>query len=116
MLTPTGRYLLHADTATLWDRVTGTLIPTDAAEAGAAEILLMLLVTGKSPAYGSPVVADILTGEGWSTEGGPVTGRLYFLHLVEKRNLSAETRLTPTGRVAAITALRQHAHQPRNRP
>ena len=88
----------------------------------------MLLVTGQAPAYGSPVIADILTGEGWSTDDGPVTaraawwlagevgGRLDFLHLVEKRNLSTATRLTPTGRVAAITALRQRAHQPRNRP
>ena len=108
--------------------MTGTLIPVDAAQAGAAEILLMLLVTGTSPAYGSPVLADILTGEGWSTDSGPVTpreawwmagevnGRLNFLHLAEKRNLTTQTRLTPTGRVAAITALRRHAHQPRNRP
>jgi hypothetical protein len=128
LLTPTGRDLLHTDTATLWDRVTGTLTPTDPAEAGAAEILLMLLITDQSPAYGSPVLADILTGEGWSTDDGPVTprqawwmagevnGRLTFLHLVEKRNLTTQTRLTPAGRDAAITALRQHAHQPRNRP
>ena len=47
--------------------MTGTLIPTDPAEAGAAEITLMLLLTDQPPAYGSPVVADILTGEGWRT-------------------------------------------------
>ena len=74
LLTTRGQQLLKADTPTLWDAVTGTLIPTEPAQAGAAEILLMLLVTDQAPAYGSPVIADILTGEGWRTEdGGPLT-------------------------------------------
>jgi hypothetical protein len=89
----------------------------------------MLLLTDRPPSYGSPVVADILTGEGWRTEdGGPLTargtgwmtgevhGRLDFLHLTEKPSLTARPALTPTGRAAAITALRQHAHRPRNHP
>ena len=89
----------------------------------------MLLLTDQPPSYGSPVVADILTGEGWRTQdGGPLTaggtgwmtgevhGRLDFLHLTDKPNLTTRSALTPTGRAAAITALRQHAHQPRNRP
>jgi hypothetical protein len=129
LLTTRGQQLLNADTPTLWDAVAGTLIPTDPAEAGAAEITLMLLLTDRPPSYGSPVVADILTGEGWRTkDGGPLTargtgwmtgevhGRLDFLHLTEKPNLTTRAALTPTGRTAAITALRQHAHQPRHRP
>jgi len=47
---------------------------------------------------------------------GEVHGRLDFLHLTEKPNLTTRAALTPTGRTAAITALRQHAHQPRHRP
>ena len=129
LLTTRGQRLLDADTPTLWDAVAGTLIPTDPAEAGAAEITLMLLLTDRPPSYGSPVVADILTGEGWRTEdGGPLTargtgwmtgevhGRLDFLHLTDKPNLATRSALTPTGRAAAITALRQHTQQPRNRP
>ena len=128
LLTTRGQQLLNADTPTLWDAVTDTLIPTDPAEAGAAEITLMLLLTDRPPSYGSPVVADILTSEGWRSEdGGPLTapgtgwmtgevhGRLDFLHLTDKPHLATRPALTPTGRAAAITALRHHAQQPRNR-
>ena len=89
----------------------------------------MLLLIDQPPSYGSPVIADILTGEGWRTQdGGPLTadgtgwitgevhGRLDFLHLTGKPNLATRSALTPTGRAAAITALRQHTQQPRNRP
>jgi hypothetical protein len=129
LLTTRGQQLLDSDTPTLWDAVVGTLIPTDPAEAGAAEITLMLLLTDRPPAYGSPVIADILTGEGWRTEdGGPLTasgtgwmtgevhGRLDFLQLTEKPTLTARSPLTAAGRAAAITALRQHAHRPRHQP
>lgn len=128
-LTPRGRQLLDADTATLWDAVTGTLIPTDSAEAAAAETTLMLHLTGPPPAYRSPAVADILTGEGWrSTGGDPLTadaagwltgtvhGRLHFLDLTGRPTLTHHPALTDTGRAAAITALRQHAHRPRQHP
>lgn len=127
-LTTRGQQLLNADTTTLWDAVTGTLVPTDPAEGGAAETLLMLLLTDQIPTYGSPVVADILTGEGWRTEDGdPLTargagwltgevhGRLDFLKLTEKATLTTHSALTPTGRTAAITALRHRAYEPRNR-
>jgi hypothetical protein len=129
LLTTAGQQLLDADTPALWDAVAGTLIPTDPASAGAAELLLMLLLTDQPPSYGSPVIADILTGEGWRTEdGGPltergtgwmtgtVTGRLDFLRLTEKPTVTTRSALTPTGRAAAIIALRRHAHQPRQRP
>ena len=129
LLTTRGQQLLDADTPILWKAVTSTLIPTDPAEADAAEITLLLLLTNQPPGYGSPAVADILTGEGWRTEGGgPLTargtgwltgevhGRLDFLHLTEKPTLTTRSGLTPTGRTAALTALRQHAHQPRHRP
>ena len=129
LLTTRGQQLLTADTPTLWDAVTGTLIPTEPAQAAAAEILLMLLVTNQAPAYGSPVIADILTGEGWRTAGGgpltadgtgwltgTMTGRLESLNLTERPNLTTRSALTSTGRIAAINALRQLAHQPRNRP
>lgn len=129
LLTTRGQRLLDADTPTLWDAVAGTLIPADPTEAGAAEILLMLLLTDRPTHYGSPVIADILTGEGWRTEdGSPLTargtgwmtgevgGRLDFLHLTEKPTLTMRSALTPTGRTAAITALRRHAHRPRQQP
>jgi hypothetical protein len=128
LLTTRGQQLLTADTPTLWDAVTDTLIPTDPAEAGAAEITLMLLLIDQPPSYGSPVIADILTSEGWRTQdGGPLTGsgtgwltgevhgRLDFLHLTDRPHLATRPALTPTGRAAAITALRHHAQQPRNR-
>jgi hypothetical protein len=67
--------------------------------------------------WGSPVVADIITGEGWGTDdGGPLTdrnagwmtgevyGRLDFLHPTEKPTLTTRS---------ALTALRQHAHRRR---
>ena len=129
LLTNHGRQLHDADTATLWTAAVETLIPTDAAHAAAAEMVLMLLLTGPPPAYGSPAIADALTGEGWRTEdGGPLTangtgwltgevhGRLEFLHLTDKPTLSSRSALTSSGRIAAITALRQQAHQPRHRP
>jgi hypothetical protein len=40
-------------------------------------------------------------GPSWLT--GEVTGRVGFLNLTQKRNLTTQTRLTPTGRTAAIT-------------
>ena len=88
----------------------------------------MLLLIDQPPSYGSPVIADILTSEGWRTQdGGPLTGsgtgwltgevhgRLDFLHLTDRPHLATRPALTPTGRAAAITALRHHAQQPRNR-
>lgn len=85
--------------------------------------------TGQPPAYGTPAVADILTGEGWRTSSGapltphgtgwltgPVHGRLDFLRLTGKATPSHHAPLTGTGRAAATTALRQHANQPRNHP
>ena len=47
---------------------------------------------------------------------GEVYGRLESLHLTGKPTLTSRSDLTPTGRTAAITALRHHAHQPRHRP
>ena len=90
----------------------------------------MLLLTGQPPAYRSPIVADILTGEGWRNhdDGQPLTpdgtgwltgelfGRLEFLRLTERHHLSHRSPLTPTGRAAATTALRRRAHAPRNHP
>ena len=128
-LTPRGRDLLNADTPTLWEAVTGTLIPTDPAQAAAAETTLLVLLTRPPPAYRSPAVADILTSEGWRTGSGepltadrtgwltgPAYGRLDFLHLTGKATLTHHAPLTDIGRAAATTALRQQAHQPRHRP
>jgi hypothetical protein len=131
LLTTRGRHLRHADTATLWAAVTAALIPTEpaeAAEAAAAEIMLMLLVTGPPPRYDSPTVADALTGEGWTTDAGPLTrdctgwltgplfGRLDFLGLQDKPTLTGRSPLTPAGHAAALKALRHRAHAPRQHP
>jgi hypothetical protein len=129
LLTTRGRDLKHADTATLWTAVAETLIPAEVGEAAAAEIVLMLLLTGPPQGYRSTAVADALTGEGWRTQdGGPLTpdgtghltgqvyGRLESLHLTGKPTLTTRSELTPTGRTAANTALRHHAHRPRHRP
>ncbi len=65
---PAGQDLLHADTPTLWDAVTGTLIPTDPARGRSRRDHPDAAAHRPTPGYGSPVVADILTGEGWRTE------------------------------------------------
>lgn len=128
LLTSRGRHLLHADTSTLWAAVTAALIPREAAEAAAAEIMLMLLLTGPPPPYDSPAVADSLTGEGWTTDNGPLnrdrtgwltgplSGRLHFLGLQGKATLAGRGPLTPAGRDAALNALRRRAHAPRQHP
>jgi hypothetical protein len=128
LLTTRGRQLLDADTPTLWAAVTAALIPTEPAEAAAAEIMLMLLVTGPPPRYDSPTVADALTGEGWTTDAGPLTrdrtgwltgplfGRLDFLGLQDKPTLTGRSPLTPAGHAAALNALRHRAHAPRQHP
>jgi hypothetical protein len=130
LLTTRGRDLTRADTPTLWTAVAGTLIPAEPARAAAAEIMVMLLLTDQPPAYRSPIVADILTGEGWRNhaDGQPLTtddtgwltgelfGRLDFLHLTERHTLTHRSPLTATGRAAAISALRHRAHAPRNHP
>jgi hypothetical protein len=129
LLTTRGQHLLHADTPTLWASVTAALIPNEAAEAAAAEIMLMLLITGPPPTYDSPAaVADALTGEGWTTDGGPLTrdrtgwltgplfGRLHFLGLQGKATLAGRAPLTPAGHAAALNALRHRAHAPRQHP
>lgn len=128
LLTTRGRQLLDADTPTLWAAVTAALIPSEPAEAAAAEIMLMLLVTGPPPRYDSPAVADALTGEGWAADAGPLTrdgtgwltgplfGRLDFLGLQGKPTLTGRSPLTPAGHAAALNALRHRAHAPRQRP
>ena len=73
-LTARGRHLLQADTPTLWAAITAALIPADPAEAAAAEIMLMQLLTGPPPRYDdSPMIADALNGGGWTTDDGPLT-------------------------------------------
>jgi hypothetical protein len=129
LLTTRGRHLLDADTPTLWAAVTAALIPADPAEAAAAEIMLMRLLTGPPPRYDDPpVVADALGGEGWTTDDGPLTrdytgwltgplfGRLDFLGLQGKPSLTGRSPLTPTGQVAAVHALRHRAQAPRQHP
>lgn len=88
----------------------------------------MLLLTAQPPAYRSPIVADILTGEGWRNHAdeqpltpdgtgwltGELFGRLDFLHLTERHTLTHRAPLTATGRAAATSALRHRAHAPRN--
>lgn len=128
LLTARGRQLLGVDTATLWAAVTAALIPADPAEAAAAEIMLMRLLTGPPPRYDDPpVVADALNGEGWSTDEGPLSrdytgwltgplfGRLDFLGLQGKPSLTGRSPLTPTGRAAAVHALRHRSQAPRQR-
>jgi hypothetical protein len=130
LLTTRGRHLLNADTDTLWTETAATLIPHQPAEAAAAEIMLMLLLTGQPPAYRSPVVADILSGEGWRNQddGQPLTpdgtgwltgelfGRMESLQLTDGHHLTHRSPLNTAGRAAAITALRCRAHAPRNHP
>ena len=129
LLTTRGRHLLDADTPTLWAAVAAALIPADPAEAAAAEIMLMRLLTGPPPRYDDPpVVADALGGEGWTTDDGPLTrdytgwltgplfGRLDFLGLQGKPSLTGRSPLTPTGQVAAVHALRHRAQAPRQHP
>ena len=129
LLTTRGRHLLDADTPTLWAAVAAALIPADPAEAAAAEIMLMRLLTGPPPRYDDPpVVADALGGEGWTTDDGPLTrdytgwltgplfGRLDFLGLQGKPSLTGRSPLTPTGQAAAVHALRHRAQAPRQHP
>ena len=85
-------------------------------------------MTGPPPRYDSPAVADALNGEGWTTDRGPLTprdtgwltgrlfGRLDFLDLQDRPGLTSRSPLTPTGRAAALGALRQRAHAPRHQP
>ncbi|MCK2245416.1 MULTISPECIES: hypothetical protein [unclassified Crossiella] len=132
LLTPAGRRLLTAGTPALWPAVMPRLLPTPPAAAAAAEIALLLMLTGHRPGYDqrNRQIADALTGEGWRSQstGGPIepgqTGwllgelarRLDLLRLTEQRRPGDAQTLTTGGAAAAYTALRHHALAPRNTP
>ncbi|MGH3857991.1 hypothetical protein [Actinokineospora sp.] len=68
----TERGLRGEDTTGLWRAVTAALIPAEAADGAAAEIVLLLMPTGAEHGYEqrNHRVAEILAGEGWHTGSG----------------------------------------------
>ncbi|MCK2240971.1 MULTISPECIES: hypothetical protein [unclassified Crossiella] len=132
LLTPAGRRLLTDGTPALWQAVMPTLLPKPPAEAAAAEIALLLTLTGNRHGYDqrNRQVADALAGEGWRSQstGGPIepdqigwllgelARRLDLLRLTEQRRLGDPHALTPAGTAAAYAALRHRALAPRDTP
>ncbi|WP_067136359.1 hypothetical protein [Microtetraspora malaysiensis] len=131
VLTPAGKRLATADTATLWSAVTAALIPSDPAEGVAAEVILMLHLTGGPTGYleRCAAVAETMAGEGWHNPAsgtpipandvgwlmGAIHRRLDLLSLLHRQRGLDDPgdRLTDAGRGAAQAALRSRALRPR---
>lgn len=129
LLTPAGKQLASASTSALWSAVMPVMLPVSRAEAAAAEIALMLLLTGRGAGDRSLVaaVAGAMAAEGWHSpkSGEPIdvsaTGwllgelerRMRLLGLLEQRRGLAADRLTGPGRAGAHAALRARALRPR---
>ncbi|WP_169951192.1 hypothetical protein [Microbispora sp. H11081] len=131
VLTPEGKRLAGADTATLWPAVTAALIPSDPAECAAAEVVLMLHLSEAPTGYFDrcAAVADAMAGEGWHSPAtgtpiasdavgwlmGAIHRRLDLLGMMHRRRGPDDPgdRLTDTGRAAARAALRARALRPR---
>ncbi|WP_327089292.1 hypothetical protein OIE66_01325 [Nonomuraea sp. NBC_01738] len=122
-ITEEGRRLLDSPT-TMWEAATGLLLGGGGHEfdVSVRETALMLLADGSvmSPAELRSRVAEIVGGEGWHPATGrddiahplaALVGRLTALDLAFGDDFAV--RLTPTGHLAALTALRAHALRPR---
>jgi hypothetical protein len=132
VLSTIGRTVHGGGTAALWHATMNALCGPGDADAAAAETALMLLLTDDNLDYTdlNAAVAQALAGEGWRQQstGQPVTGdqvatlvaslrrRLRLLGLTTQERLGQATRLTPTGRAAAHTAVRARALRPRQHP
>lgn len=130
LLTPAGKRLATASTTELWSAVMPAVVPVDRAEAAAAEIALMLLLTGETIGYTelTATVADAMAAEGWhSPDSGEPIGsaaagwllgelhrRMRLLGLLERNHGRSADRLSAPGRAAAHTALRACALRPRS--
>jgi hypothetical protein len=130
LATTIGNRLAAADTATLWEAVTPTLLAADGAKAAVAELELMLMLGG----YGeltldefSRAVADAFREEGWRDRNGAppderdsgllaveLRRRLALFGLLAERRGLTPAQLTEAGRAAAHTALRARALRARN--
>jgi len=125
LLTPAGKKLASASTPDLWSAVVPVVLPVAQAEAAAAEIALMLLLTGRGAGDENLIaaVARVMAAEGWHSpkSGEPIdvgaTGwllgelerRMRLLGLLERRRGLAADRLTGPGRAGAHAALRARA-------
>lgn len=122
-ITPEGRRLLLSPDA-MWEAVTGLLLAPGEHEfeVSAREAALLLLADGTlmSPAELRRRVAEVVGGEGWHPAAGlddvakPVirlVGQLTALGLAFGDELAV--RMSTTGHLAALTALRAHALRPR---
>jgi hypothetical protein len=130
-LTSAGKALAAANTSAMWSAVMPAVLPSSRAEAAAAEIALMLLLTRGASADGdlAGTVSDAMATEGWHSpdSGQPIDSgsvgwllgellrRLRLLGLLEQRRGLTAARLTGSGRAAAHAALRAHALRPRDR-
>jgi hypothetical protein len=122
-ITDVGRLLLGTPEA-MWTAVTGLLLARVDNEFAVSvrEAALMLLADGSvmSPAELQTRVAEIVGGEGWQPATGrenldrPLTGLVSQLTALDLAfGDEFAVRLTPTGHLAALTALRSHALRPR---
>jgi hypothetical protein len=131
LLTPAGKRLAAASTTDLWSAVMPLVVPADRAEAAAAEIALMLLLTSENIGYSelTATVAEAMAAEGWhSPDSGEPIGtaaagwllgelhrRMRVLNLIERSPAAVRAdRLSAPGRAAALTALRARALSPRS--
>jgi hypothetical protein len=128
LLSPHGRVLRRAGTDDLWQAVMAALPGPRDGEAAAAEIALMLMLTGPPPDRElDPTVARVLAEEGWRDRRTgralapeqatallrPLRQRLQVFGLVSGRPPAGEARLDDAGRAAAHAALRTRALRPR---
>jgi hypothetical protein len=132
LLSTTGKNVHPGGTTAVWHATMDALCGPDDADAAAAEIALMLLLTEDNLDYRdlNTAVAQALAGEGWRQRhtSQPITGdqtatllaslrrRLQLLGLTHRERFGEPTRLTATGRAAAHTALRARGLRPRQHP
>lgn len=118
------------DIAALWNAVTAQLVTGDDIQGTAAELTLLVLAPGRPIDRDrlERILIDALTEDGWRDQRtqnfpdagdiayacAPLRHRLQALRLLgTEKTWNAPYQLTPTGQVAALTALHARALRPR---
>lgn len=132
LLSSIGKTLHAEGTPALWQATTGHLLGSDPADAGAGEVALLLLLSGRDYDYRAldTAVAHALAEQGWRDQHtgqqvtpdqtsrllGDLRRRLSLLRLATERRFDEPLRLNDVGRAAAYAALRARALRPRAYP
>ncbi|WP_328459558.1 hypothetical protein OHA21_27415 [Actinoplanes sp. NBC_00393] len=132
LLSSIGKTVLAGGTPALWQATMRGLLGSDAADAAAGEVALLLLLSGQDYDYRAldAAVAQALAEQGWRDQHtdqqvtpdqagrllGDLRRRLRLLGLAAEWRFDEPLRLTDAGRLAAHAALRARALRPRAHP